>query len=80
MTLSEANVKRTWWIDGEGNMVYRLSVSLGQGIDDIHAGHAVSRHAQEFRGSGPSGGEIAHRLESAVIGHIRAALFPKAKD
>jgi hypothetical protein len=79
MTLSEANVKRTWWLDGEGNMVYNLAVSFGQGIDNVQARHVVDRRAQEFRGYNPSGGEIAHRLESLVIGHVRNALFPKSK-
>lgn len=78
MTLSEANVKRTWWLDAKGNMVYNLDVSFGQGIDNIAARYIVDSH-RDPRGIGPSGGFIANHLENAVIGHIRDSLFPKSK-
>ena len=78
MTLSEANVKRIWWVDAKGNVVYDLDVSFGQGIDNIAARYIVDSHP-DLRGSGPSGGWIANHLENAVIKHIRDALFPKSK-
>lgn len=71
MELSEANVKRTWHITATG-IEYRMEVDLG--TCTITSMEAVS-HADYAQRTLPVG-SIELQLRTAVLGHIRKALFP----
>lgn len=71
--LSPDNVSRTWWVEPDGSMVYRMLVR-GLGNDTVHAEVRVS--GQLAHRGGPPARLIEHELKSKIIGAVRTALFP----
>lgn len=72
MSLGPVNVKRTWEVR-EGGIDYRMEVELG-GYERVSAqcnpGGSIA-----MRTLPPE--MIEHDLQSKIIGHIRASLFPR---